>query len=137
MFEEKLEGETIYLIKKDNPSKIAVKAKEVLTDLKRRALAHAAIRLDYIEQGLMDAASPKPIRSVRVGEMEYEVVYGVDHAAIAKYIQLARAEEYEAKKLLLDMFKNDLVVGKESAFKPVEIDDGLVYEEETVEEEIQ
>lgn len=129
-FETSITGEEIMDIESKYSSYIEEVAKKELIDIRKNALAHPRIRLEFIYQGLTDAATPKPIRSIRVGETEYETVLGVDHQAIINYLKLAHMEEYSAKKLLLDKIKMDIeIVREDSGFIPVEVDTGFYTED--------
>lgn len=121
LFEEKIAGESIVKIRALFKEKIKEQELLELKDISRRALSHPAIRLDYIEMGLNHALKPRPVRSVKVGENEYDVTYDIDHQAVKNYLDLAQKEEYSAKRLLVDILKNDVDSPQQSSFEPVEI----------------
>ena len=124
-FEEKITGEEIMDIENKYKSDIEDVAVEELNDIRRNPLAHSRIRLDLIYESLKYAMKPRTIRSFKVSDTEYEEVQDIDHQAIAKYLQMAREEEYLAKKLLLEKIKLDLDIHNATGFEPVEIDTGI------------
>lgn len=127
-YQEKIETETIQEIESVFEKKIAAQSKKEMSNIKRRSLAHPAVRLDFMLQALLYAFKPRPIRSVKVSENDYEVYYDVDHQAIKGYLQLAQNEDYSSKKLLLDLIKNEVPsFNAEEGFETIEIEDGLIY----------
>ncbi len=126
-FEEKIDPEAILEIRNKFSEKIKEQELIELKDISRRALSHPAIRLDYIYLGLEHALKPKPVKSVKVAENEYEIIYDIDHSAVAKYLDLAQKEEYAAKRLLVEILKNDIddSAPRKSSFEPIKIEDGF------------
>lgn len=128
LFEEDLKGEDILKIEYMYKDVIKEVSKEELRNFSKRRLAHSAIRLDIINQGLQDASTPRAVRSVRTGENEYEVIYESDHMAVAKYLKLAQDEEFFAKKLYLEVIKaglDDTQKEKTSSYEVIDIEDGF------------
>lgn len=122
LFEEKISGERILEIKSQFKDKIKEQELVELNDISRRALSHPAIRLDYIQMALDHALKLRPVRSIKVGENEYDVTYDIDHQAVKNYLDLAQKEEYTAKRLLVDILKNDVdSAPQKSSFDVVEI----------------
>lgn len=135
LFEAKIKGEVLINIDKKFKDKIDELAEKELNDINRSPLAHSRIRLEFIYKGLQEASSPKPVRSIRTGEREYETIYEIDHAAIAKYLSLAQNEEIFAKKLYFEILKNRDIIGSDkpkSGFKPIQINSGLTWDEISV-----
>lgn len=125
-FEEKITGDQIMEIEKAYSDLIAEIAIKELNDVRANPLAHTRVRLDLIYECLKYAMKARPVRSVKISDNEYEQVMDIDHQAIAKYLQLARDEEYNAKKLLLEKIKLDLDIHtSNSGFEPIEISDGF------------
>lgn len=125
-------GREILDIEKKYPEQIADAARRELSNIAANALSHVRIRMDYIYEGLQAARIPKAVRAVRIPsvspdiEDEIRVVEDMDHQAIKNYLQLAQAEEYLAKKLLIEVRKLDMDVPetRRSGFKPIKIDMG-------------
>jgi len=128
LFGEPITGERLVEIESTYKELISDISKKELRNFTKRRLAHSAIRLDIISQGLEIASTPRPVRSVRTGENEYEVINEPDHASVAKYLKLAQDEEFFAKKLMLEVIKSGLdaeAKEKTSKYEVVEIEDGF------------
>lgn len=124
-FERKISGEAIMDVEARHQPIVQEVAVRELSDIRRNPIAHPRIRLDILYDCLVMAMTPQIVRSVRITDTEYREIYGIDHGAVAKYLQLAREEEYLAKKLLLEKLKLDIEMDKDSGFVPVEIDTGM------------
>lgn len=128
-FEEKINPVTLLELRSKFTKQIKEQEEIELKDISRRGMSHPAVRLDYIHMALEYALKPRPVKSVKVSETEYQVFYDIDHAAVAKYIDLAQKEEYMAKRLLVEILKNEIEspIAKRSSFEPVKIEDGLNF----------
>lgn len=129
-FEEKINPVTLLELRSKFTKQIKEQEEIELKDISRRGPSHPAIRLDYIQMGIDYALKRRPVKSVKVSETEYEVFYDIDHQALAKYLDLAQKEEYMAKRLLVEILKNEIEspIPKRSSFEPVKIEDGLRFD---------
>lgn len=124
-FEEKITGEEIMAIEDKYKEEIEEEAEQELNNIRKNPLAHSRIRLDILNRAMEYALKPQGVRSIKVGDNEYETIMDINHQAIAKYVQLSRDEEYLAKRLLLEKIKLDLDIHNATGFEPVEIDTGF------------
>lgn len=128
LFEENISGEDLIKIEQCYKDLISETSNKELKNFTKRRLAHSAIRLDIINQGLESASTPRAVRSVRVGENEYEVIKEPDHVAVSKYLKLAQDEEFFAKKLMLEVIKAGLdseAKERTSRYEAIDIEDGF------------
>jgi hypothetical protein len=126
LFEEPIRGEEIIAIQSSYPSLIQQVADKELRDIRKRALAHQAIRLDIIEQGLRAALTPRVISTHRIADNEWKEEIDINHSAATKWVELAQKEEFFTKKLILEMYKADMGFEKSSGFERVDIADGFL-----------
>lgn len=132
LFEKTLKGEVLIQFAGRYSDEIKALSKVEMENIGKVPITHSRIRMEFIYKGLQEASTPKAVRSIRVGPTEYEVTYEVDHAAIAKYLQLAQQEDFLHKKLYYEILKNKEILGEtkpQSGFKPIELDSGLNWDE--------
>lgn len=126
LFETKISGEQIIDVSQRYAKAIEKISEKELHNVRACPAAHSRVRMDFIYQGMLQASTPKEVRSVRTGDNEYNVVYDIDHSALAKYIQLAREEEYAAKKLMLEKIKLEIDIQRnDTGYEPVDVDAGF------------
>jgi hypothetical protein len=134
LFESPITGEELIAFELSNKDLIEKVARKELNDIKREPLAHSRIRLRHLNEALQYAMTPRATKSVPVRaegkQIEYEVVYEPDYAAITNIIKVAQNEEFFVKKMLLEIIKNrlsgdELGENGESGFSVFEVDNGL------------
>ena len=134
LFQESITGEELVSFEISHKDLIEKVARKELNDIKKEPLAHSRIRLKILYDAYTYAAIPKPIKSVPVRQegknIEYEVSYAPDYAAMGNLMKIAQNEEFFIKKLFLELVKNklndeDLGDNGGSGFSIFEVDNGL------------
>lgn len=128
LFEVNPPGEALIQFKEQKVDLIKRVSAEILPDVKRCRLAHVSIRMRHLDDLLESAMTPRVIRSYKISDTEYAQDMAPDFPACAKFLQLAREEEYAAKRILLEKYKLDLDTtnnSRETGFNAVEVDDGF------------
>lgn len=134
-FETGITGETIM--------QLEVKHKDVIEQIRPTVLdpagsrlAHARVRLDQLEEALLDAKTLRPIGPpIRIGENEWQPgPVGMNVQGIVNIIKACREEEYLAKKLDIEVRKLKLEAEKGallgSGFSEIVINTGVDDEDE-------
>lgn len=130
----KISGEELISFRDENRLAIESYARKELNNVKKEPLAHARIRLRVLNDALTYALQPRPVRSVIKAQsgrdIEYEVEYAPDYAAITNIVRSAQQEEFFIKKLFLDIKKLELTPKElggngESGFDIIPVDTGL------------
>lgn len=139
---KQISGREILDIQNKYPDLIIETSRRELSNIAANALAHVRIRMDYILKGLRAAEKERVVQMFHYtdtnGERQVHEEKDMNHAAVAKYLQLAQQEEYLAKKLLIEVRKLDMDVPetRRSGFKPIKINVGDETDFEDVEGEV-
>lgn len=132
-FKADIAGELILEIENKYPLLIEEQAKAELNNIFAEPMSHARVRLALIHEGIQDARKERIISTKQISEDEWVVEKGKNLPMMAKFIDQARAEEYMAKKLLLEVKKLRLGEDKreltDTSFYNVEINTGFEEEE--------
>lgn len=128
-FKVPVDGDAILELEEKYPLLIEEQAKVELNNIFAEPMAHARVRLALINEGVQDARKERIISTKQISEDEWVVEKGKNLQAIAKFVELGRAEEYMAKKLLLEVKKLKMGEDREdllnTGFINVEINTGM------------
>lgn len=129
-FEQGISGEEIIKIEIKYQKEIEKIAPQVL-DPKKHRLAHAANRLEELQEALLDAKTLRPVGPpVKTGPDTWEAgPSGMNIGGIVAINKAAREEEYMAKKFYIELVKAKLEKEKEellgSGFLAVQINTAM------------